>query len=168
VTRRNMLMVATLGVALGSGLAGAQDAAPEPDNPLESFSRVIGGAWSNDGSAATFEWGFGHRSVIARSYAVAEDGSRKLVGQGFFYWDPEAETIKSVSVAEGMPFDVFEMTSRFEGNVLINELRTIAADGTIGSYLETWEFTDSDTYVWTLHEGGLDGSVLMTDTYRRR
>ncbi len=161
----------TLTIAAASvGILRANPAttSPQSANSLEAFERVVGGAWTSEGSAATFEWSFGHRSVIAKSYTVAADGSRNLVGQGFFYWDPEAAAIKSVSVAEGMPFEVLEMTSRFEDNVLVNEIRTIASDGSIGAYVETWEFTDSDTYAWTLYEGDLGSAVWMTDTYHRR
>ena len=106
--------------------------------------------------------------MISNSYFVQEDGTRTLVGQGFWYWNPEAKAIKGVSVNEGMPHDLIEMRSRFEGDALINELRAITAAGVAESYAEVWEFTGPDTYTWALHQGTLDGEVWMTDTYHRR
>jgi len=139
---RNTSRAAAIALGVIVATAGALQANPEPqgptaDNPLESFSRVIGGTWSTADSAHTFAWGLEGRSVTANSYYLQEDGSRVLVGQGFWYWDPEAKIIKGISVSEGMPHDLIEMRSRFEGNTLINELRAIDAEGAAASHAET-------------------------------
>jgi hypothetical protein len=145
---------------------GATSAAQE--DPLEPFARLMGGTWYGEGSEHSFEWGVGKRSVTADSYFIGEDGEPTLVSQGLWYWDPEAGTIRGVTIAIEMPFEVMEMRSRFDDDMLINELRAIAADGTTDSYVETWTFNSDNQYSWTLYQGTLDGEVWMTDTYERR
>ena len=161
--------VAAIGLAAVFFISpAAQPAAASSEDPLAGFEHLIGGTWTSNSSDHTFEWGVGRKYVIANSYFVDEAGEAKLVGQGLWYWDPAAETIKGISLAIDMPFDVMEMRSRFEEDRLINELTTIASDGTKSAYIETWDFTDADTYEWNLHQGDLDDPVMMSDTYTRR
>ncbi|NKB86741.1 MAG: hypothetical protein GKS06_00775 [Acidobacteria bacterium] len=143
-------------------------AAESSADPLAGFEHLIGGTWTSSSSDHTFEWGVGRKYVRANTYFVDESGEPKLVGQGIWYWDPAAEVIKGISLAIDMPFDVMEMRSRFDGERLINELTTIAADGNKGAYVETWDFTGPNAYEWNLHEGDLDAPVMMSDTFTRR
>jgi hypothetical protein len=156
-----------LTAALLGSPASAEPGTPA-DNPLDGFEHVIGGTWVTDGSEHTFEWGPGRKYVVASTYFIGESGERELVGQGFWYWDPAAETIKGISLAIDMPFHVMEMRTRFEGHRLISDLTTIGEDGALGTYVETWDFTGPDTYAWSLHEGNLETPVMMSDTYTRR
>ncbi len=173
MTARTTLLAATLLITVAAAPVHAWHGNGELPHPmqadaLEPFAQVVGGTWSAEGSEHSFEWGLGHRTVIAHTYFLDSEGARTLVAQALWYWDPAARTIRGISITEGMPHDVVEMTSHFEGNRLVNELRTITADGSAESHAEIWEFTGPDTYAWTLHQGGLDGPVWMTDTYHRR
>jgi len=125
-------------------------------NPLSSFERLIGSQWHLEGSYQEFEWGVGQRSVRARSYFVI-DGAPRLVSEGFWYWHPGEEAIKGVFTAINMPVDVFEYTTRFEGDNLISELVTYDASGTRTAYSETWEFTDDAHFAWSLFLKTPDG-----------
>ncbi len=144
--------------------------APErPDDPLAPFERLMGGKWTAGESYHTFEWGFGNKTVVAKTYFVSEDGAEILVAHGIWFWHPQRQTIIGYSIAEQMPFELMEMTSRFEGDTLVNELRAIAADGSASEHVETWEFVGDDRYDWTLYrERMADDDVWMTETFTRR
>ena len=48
----------------------------------------------------------------------------KLVGDGGWFWHPGEQAIRGFLFAEGMGIDLFEYTSRWEGDSFISELAT--------------------------------------------
>ena len=90
--------------------------------------------------------------MIAKSY---DDGGN-LAAEARWFWHPGEGAIKGYSVtATGEGFT--EMTTRFDGDTMINTLETIAADGTPQTHTGHWEFTDRDRYDWTLYAEGENG-----------
>ncbi len=152
--------IAVAAAVLSVTASGARSAetAPEPEStdPLAPFERLVGGRWSIEGSYQEFEWGLGRRSVKARSYFVV-DGEPILVSEGMWYWSPAEERIRGVFTAIEMPVVHFDYTTRFEGDVMLNELRSYDADGGETVYEETWEFTDDDHFLWKLFRKTADG-----------
>ena len=68
-----------------------------------------------------------------------------------------------------MGVDLWDYTTTFEDNVMRSELVTYTADGTAAEYVETWEFTDDDAYVWKLFTQSDEGlKELMGSTYTRK
>ena len=61
------------------------------------------------------------------------------------------------------------MTTRFEGDTLLNELRMIGADGAETRHKAEWIFTDDDHYDWTLWAETPEGpKQTMAATAERR
>jgi len=137
-------------------------------HPLQGFERLIGGQWHLDESYQEFEWGVGRQSVRARSYFVVE-GQPKLVSEGYWYWHPGEQKIKGLFTAIDMPVVLFEYTTRFEGNTMVNDLQTFAANGNETIFAETWEFVDDTRFDWKLTSELSDGTeAMMSGTYVRR
>lgn len=127
-------------------------------NPLFGFERLIGGKWHLEDSFQEFEWGVGQRSVRGRSYFIVNDEPR-LVSEGLWYWHPGKNSIKGVFTARDMPVGLFDYTTEFEENRMINELVTYTASGEETLYVETWDFTDESHFTWKLFRrtpGGLE------------
>lgn len=165
-TTQAILVVAA--AALVAGLFGSSGEAAQSPR-LAGFERLIGGKWQSGDSFHVIEWGFGNKTVTSRSFSVAADGSETLSAEGTWFWHPADQEIVGYAVAVGMPFELMEMRTRFEGDTLISQLRAINADGSAAEYVESWEFTDADTYAWTLHGGpDLEAPVLMSSTFTRR
>ncbi len=168
--KRFALRAAHMALVVILPILAAHTAAPEsPDGPLAPFERLMGGRWSTGQSYHTFEWGFGNKTVVAKTFSVAEDGKELLVAHAIWFWHPQQQTIIGYSIVEQMPFELMEMTSRFEDGTLVNELRAIAADGSASEHIETWEFVGDDRYDWTLYrEQMTDDDVWMIETYTRQ
>jgi hypothetical protein len=150
--------------ALGVTHARAQ----EPTNPLAPFERLIGGQWHLEGSYQEFEWGVGKHSVKSRSYFVI-DGTPRLVGEGFWFWHPGEKQIKGVFTASDMPVVLWDYTTRFEQDKMVNDLKTYDANDAESIYLETWEFTDDSHFVWKLMATTPDGmKEVMGGTYEKK
>jgi hypothetical protein len=150
-------------VAFGMG----EKAAPDQ---LQPFERLIGGQWVFESGDAyhVFEWGLARRSVRSRSYFVTPEGD-KLVSEGTWFWHPGEQAIKGYATAIEMGIDVFEYTTRFEGDVAIHDLRAWGLMAGDSPLLETWTFTDSDHYRWELSEDPGDGfRPSMAGDYERR
>ncbi len=49
------------------------------------------------------------------------------------------------------------MTTRFDGDTLINQLRTFGDGGAVADYTGKWLFTGEDSYDWTLYAETADG-----------
>ena len=151
----------------GQVRAQAEYTAPSAPHPLDKFERLVGGQWHLGGSYQEFEWGVGRRSVIARSYFLVE-GKPKLVSEGLWYWHPGMKQIKGLFIATDMPVDVFEYTTRFEGDSIVSELAAYNADGTKTTYKEVWEFLDDAHFAWTLFAETPEGpKEEMNGTYSR-
>jgi len=136
--------------------------------PLAKFERLVGGQWHLEGSYQEFEWGVGRRSVIARSYFLIE-GKPKLVSEGIWYWHPEQKSVKGIFTAIDMPIEVFEYTTRFEGNSIVSDLAAYGTEGAKTTYTEVWEFVDEAHFVWTLFAETPDGpKEEMSGTYSRK
>ena len=139
----------------------------QEDNPLQPFERLIGGEWHLGESYQALEWGVGRQSVRARSYFVIA-GEAKLVSEGYWYWHPGEKQIKGLFTAIEMPDVLFEYTTRFEGNTMVNNLKTYAADGNETVFAETWEVVDDNRFEWKLTSVMPDGSdAVMSGTYVR-
>lgn len=143
-------------------IAGAPSAEVDPDrpNPMLDFSRLVGGSWKIGPFRHAFEWGIAKSSVISRSY----DAEGNLSAEARWFWHPGEQAIKGYSVdATGAFFA--EMTTSFDGSLLINELTTFATDGSTSDYTGKWNFKTEDSYDWTLYsrtDEGLVEAMSMT------
>ena len=142
---------------------------PQPtSNPLAPFERLIGAQWHLEGSYQEFEWGVGNRSVRSRGYFVV-DGRPKLVAEGIWFWHPGEQRIKGVFTTIDMPVVFLEYTTRFEGNQMVNDLRSYDANENETAYLETWDFSDDLPYVWRLMQKTPEGlKDVMGGTYSKK
>ena len=142
--------------------------AADPADPMAPFGRLIGGEWHLGDSYQVFEWGVGRRNVRSFSYTLVE-GEYALVSEGTWYWHPQEKVYKGIFVAMGMGIGVFEYETKFEGNTMVNKLKTFDADGNEEHHAETWEFIDHDHYVWTLFSQTEEGpKKTMEGTFVRR
>ncbi len=158
-------LLALVSIHLRSQEAG--EAPPDPD-PLAPFGQLIGGQWHLDNSYQEFEWGIGRRSVRARGYFLV-DGKPKLVSEGGWFWHPGEQQIKGYFTAIDMPVVLFEYTTRFEPDRMVNELRAYGAKGDESNYMETWEFSEEGRIEWTLLQETPEGlQKQMGGTYTRK
>ena len=112
-------------------------------------------------------WGVGRQSVKARIYFIV-DGQAKLVSEGAWYWHPGLQAIKGVFTAIDMPVVVFDYTTRFEGNTMLNDLKAYSENGNETVFKETWQFADNSQFEWKLTSILDDGSeAVMSGTYIR-
>ena len=161
---KKILLFAAALASLSLQSTSAQDSA----NPLQAFERLIGGQWHLENTYQEFEWGVGRKSVKARSYFVIA-GEAKLVSEGAWYWHAGEGVIKGVFTAIDMPVELFDYTTRFDGDVMINELKAYAANGNETVFAETWAFVDESRFEWTLSSVMPDGlTETMAGTYERR
>jgi hypothetical protein len=169
---RIVVGLAVIGAVVAAAVAAPGPATGEssaaPGNPLAPFERMIGGQWHIPTTYQTVEWGVDKKSVVARAYLTTDRGD-KLVSEGMWYWHPGEKAIKGHFVAVGMGIDLFEYTTRFEGDRMINYLVTYGSDGARHEYEETWDFRGDDEIVWTLWSQTPDGPRKeMGDTYKRK
>ena len=142
--------------------------ATETANPLDPFQVLVGGQWHIEGSYQVFEWGPGRSSVNSRSYIMV-NGNPHVTSQGFWYWHPGEQQIKGVFTAVGMPDILFEYSTLFLDNRMMNDLRTYDIKGNMERYVETWMFTSEDSYTWKLEKPVEDGlKPVMEGVFIRR
>jgi hypothetical protein len=151
-------------------MATAADEKPEAATPLEQMDRLVGGEWHLEGveklkAYNTYTWGPTRRVLHFRSYFITPEGN-KLRAEGSYMWDPIKKKI--VGRTAGVSGDLYEGESVFEGNKLTTEL-THATPTDMGRYMETFEFTDKDTYRWTLYSrtGTEQKLVIQADFHRK-
>ena len=157
-------VLGTVFAAIMLSMAATANAQP---NPLEPFERLIGGEWHLENTYQEFEWGVGRQSVKARSYFIV-DGQAKLVSEGAWYWHPGLQAIKGVFTAIDMPVVVFDYTTRFEGNTMLNDLKAYSENGNETVFKETWQFADNSQFEWKLTSILDDGSeAVMSGPYTR-
>ena len=113
--------------------------------PSRRFARLVGGEWHIGPLSHVFEWGIGRRTVHARSY----DEAGELASELRWFYHPGEKAIRGYSVDASGAFFA-ELTTRFEGDTLSNELVMIDAAGAETTYSAEWVFTDDDHYEWTL------------------
>ncbi len=157
------LALPIVGIAQSAGSEPSVATTAATENPMTGFERLVGGEWDISILSHRFQWGIGHHTVLAKSY----DKAGNLAAEARWFWHPGEQTIKGYSIdASGGSFA--EMTTRFEGDTLINTLETITPEGT-AAYTGRWVFTDSDHYDWTLFAIGPDGEEkeMMTATATR-
>jgi len=128
----------------------AQDSSSASADPLAPFARLIGGKWYLGETSQVFEWGVGKKIIISSSYFVSDKGE-KLVSQGNWFWHPGEKQLKGYFVAIDMPVAFFDYTTRFEGNKMINALKSYTPKGKLETYSEIFEFTSDNEYQWTLY-----------------
>lgn len=166
---RCVVAVAALTLSMAGGAICEEGASPAPaTDPLARFEPLIGGQWHLDGSYQELSWGVGRRSVRARNYFVI-DGEAKLVAEGSWFWHPGEEEIRGVFTAVDMPVVLFEYTTRFEGSMMVSDLRTWDAAGGESAYVETWDLGEEGKVGWRLLEETPAGPrEVMGGTYVRR
>ncbi len=157
IIRRSMLVLACSTLAIAALAEEPASPAPtatgaETSSPLAGFERLVGGEWHIGPLRHVFEWGVGKNTVLARSY----DGDGNLASEARWFFHPGEQVIRGYSIGASGNFFA-EMTTRFEGDTLINELKTIGADGATAHYTGRWLFTDDDHYDWTLFAETADG-----------
>ena len=147
---------------LGGPLLGEDE--PEAETSLAAFGELIVGEWEGDGSRHVHEWGVGHKVIRSRSYFQAE-GEWMLVSEGMWFWDADEQTVRGVTVAVGMPAELFLYRSTVRGNEVVHDL--VARGPAGGRFVERWLF-DGGGYEWSL-EQEQDGKPqrLMGGAYRR-
>jgi hypothetical protein len=150
-----LAIMATTG---GQSFASGNDAAL----PLEPFARLVGGRWRLGESVQEYAWDMGRRQVTGRAYVSSAEGER-LVSVGAWYYHPGKEKLVGYFVAREMGIELFEYTTRFEGDVMINEVIGWSAAGQASRYEEHWRFTGPDSYVWELYETGDDGQKKVME-----
>lgn len=155
VVRRSGVAVVVAACTLGAGSSLRGQAIP-----LADFGQRMVGTWEAPNSRHVFEWGVGERVVKSTSY-VPEGDDWTVVSEGFWYWDREDEVIRGRTVAVGMGIDLFEYTTRVDGDQIVHEL--IAHGDISGAFVERWTFRE-DAYEWSLEQ---DGERLMDGVYRR-
>ena len=166
---RVFLHLVAVAALVSSGSASSQEAtASDPaTNPLQPFERLVGGQWHLGDSYQEFEWGVAQKSVKARSYFII-DGEAQLVSEGVWYWHPGKNTIEGRFTAIGMPVELFDYTTRFEGDTMVSDLRAYAASGKETVFEETWTFIDDTHFEWALMSKLADGTQpAMSGTYSR-
>jgi len=156
-------------ITLSAGASAETPSHPSSsEEPLAPFERLIGGKWHTEGSYQEFAWGVGRRSVTSSSYFLI-DGEPRLVSEGLWYWHPGEERIKGVFTAVDMPVVLFDYTTRFEGDQMVNELLSYDASGSEHAYKETWNFTGGTHYVWKLYRMTPEGlREEMGATYEKK
>lgn len=179
MTSARPVAVAAVTLLLGSAVGFTNDGPSETnddgidseiysmqDNPLAPFDRLVGGRWvADDGTYSVYSWGLGHQSIKVEMYFVIE-GNDVLVSEGLWFWHPGEKKIRGYHTAVEMPVNFFDYVTEWEGDTMVNRLVSYGEMG--GDYLETWAFSDADTYVWTLLQGpeGQEQRV-MGGTWRR-
>jgi hypothetical protein len=162
--KRIVLMIAALVACpwpAESGFAG------DVISELGPFDRLVGGRWQLGETIQEFEWDMDRHQVLARAYSTSAEGER-LVSVGAWYYHPGEDSLVGYFVARDMGIDLFEYTTRFDGDVMISHVVAWAGVGGKRAYEERWRFTGPDSYVWELHESGEQGQKkVMEGVFQR-
>ncbi len=139
-------------------------------NPLQPFESIIGGQWwLGEDSYQTFEWGVGNLSVRAEAYFMI-DGQAIKGSEGKWFYHPGEQKIKGFFNAQNMPITFFDYTTVFDeqGN-LINTFVGYGPMGNGLTFQESWIFTSTNSFTWTLSSVGENGSLteMMKGEYSR-
>ena len=123
-----------------------------PENPLQPFEFLIGGAWVTQTTYQTFEWGLNKQAVYSELFFVEGDSLVKS-GEMTWFWHPGEKKIKGYAHSTNMAMNFFEYETTFENP---REMRNIFYawggnfDG-IPQY-ETLIFIDENEYKWTSYD----------------
>ena len=153
------LAAIALAVLAGTPASGRAD---DTLGPLAPLDRLVGGRWQLGESIQEYAWDMDRRQVTGRAY-VTSAGGEQLVSLGAWYYHPGKGKVVGYFVAREMGIDLFEYTTRFEGDVMINDVIGWSAAGQASRYEERWRFTGTDTYVWELYETGDDGQEKVME-----
>lgn len=159
-------LAAALVASLWAPPAAAAQGDPPAGDPLAGFERLIG-TWAAGTTTQAFEWGVGRRIVRVRASVSDEDGAR-LYSEGIFLHDPLRDEVRGYLVAVDMAAAYFEYSAHWAGDTLVANLTSIGPDGTRRRYLEGWEFTGEDRFLWTLRDGNEEGASLLASAEFRR
>ena len=149
------ILSCTLGL-LALVLQSSVLAAGAPDT-LKGFERLLGGCWRLGESCQEFEFGLDGRRVTARTLMRTEAGTR-VISEGAWFHQPGRKVAVGYFVAQGMGVELFEYSTRFEGEAMISDVTARGETGHARTCREIWTFTDPEHYVWELFESG-SGSV---------
>lgn len=119
------------------------------EQTMIAYERLIGDWEAKDNSRHSFKWGPGHMSILSSTYFKGEEGD-KLVSQGQMFYHPGRQAIVNHVTAIDMGIDLFEITSSWEGETLVNKMTAYPSDGAPQHYTEKWDFSEPGQYAWTL------------------
>ncbi|KPK58734.1 MAG: hypothetical protein AMJ59_14215 [Gammaproteobacteria bacterium SG8_31] len=125
-------------------------AADAPDT-LKGFERLVGGCWRLEETCQEFEFGLDGRHVTARTLAQTQAGKR-VISEGAWFYHPGKDVAIGYFVAKGMGVELFEYSTRFEGETMTSDVTAWDETGQPRVYRENWTFTDPDHYLWELFE----------------
>lgn len=136
-----------------------------------AFAGFVGGAWEMDGAVQTLEWAVGRKGVLARQYR--SDGEQvREVSQLLWTWDSESGVFEGRGVAVGMGIDRFSLSTRFRGDVMVNDLTAQGPEAPEGVMREEWRPEGPDRYHWVLLGAGgeptMEGPWIRSWTTRVR
>jgi 3-oxoadipate enol-lactonase len=135
------------------------------------FAGFVGGAWEMRGSVQTLEWAVGRKGVLARQFQPSGEALGE-VSQLFWTWDSESGTFEGRGVAVGMGIDRFSLATRFDGDVMVNDLTAQGPQAPGGVMREEWRPEGPDRYHWVLLGPGgeptMEGRWIRSWTTRAR
>ena len=134
---------------------------------LAPLDRLVGGRWRLGESVQEYTWDMDRQQLNGRAWSTSAEGER-LVSVGAWYYHPGKGSIVGSFVARDMGVALFEYTTRFEGDVMINEVVAWTPEGQASTYEEHWRFTGPDSYVWELYEAADAGpKKIMEGVFQR-
>jgi hypothetical protein len=146
--RRLLALLGLLALTLFA-IAAARADDPKVDDPLQPFSRFVGGAWESEGDFKVhivYEWGLNKKLLKIKSYLVGEKGPQ-LAYESNVYWHPEKKEVvfQSVSARGGLFDGVMTVKDKTYTSVF-----TSFEAGTATPFRQTIEFLDDDHVLWTV------------------
>ena len=155
----------------------AASAAPAEDkkdaNPLDPFSRLVGGQWIGQGkhgpdddfrTRVIYTWGLNHKVIKISSFLKSKEGE-KLVYESFINYHPGKKTIVFTSVNESG--SIFDGTMEFKGDEFLCEFDSLAGDKK-STFRQTIKFVDDDNTLWTVFAKKGDEWVKVIESKTHR
>lgn len=146
-----------------------QDFVYDETQQLKNFSRLVGGKWwLNGNSYQTFEWGISDVQVRVQR-VIVEEGLEIIVNEGFFYFAPDALSIKgiAISIIDNEPPQLLEYIGNTTPETFELMYKSIDPDGQVVVYSETWTRINEDKYHWRLESFDKDTSVIEGEYVRK-
>ena len=141
----------------------------ESEQQLASLAHLIGGKWwSGSDTYLQFEWGLGRSQIKMRRVVVSEE-QETPVSEGFFYYSPDAFSIKGISTLQvnnetPVLFEYFGTVTEHGVEFII---RSIATDSSVQLYSEVWVKTSENHYRWTRQSLDEDVPALSGEFVRK-
>jgi hypothetical protein len=138
----------------------------QESNPLQPFEFLIGGEWSTNTTAQTFEWGVGKKLVHSKLYYITNNDT-SLAGEITWFWHPGQKQIKGYGHLLNDQVSFFDYTTEFSDSRRMNNSITGYNSQSMSiPIIESIEFLENDSYRWTMYERVLDelrpgGSIVF-------